>query len=140
MPRFVTHLESAIDGTRLDADQLQTLHAGRPLWVKYDLPAIRSRIDRDIFATREPSMFRFRELLPVGDIIPPVTLGEGSSPLLDCPRLGQQMGLENLYIKDESQLPTGSFKSRGLSMAITMAKHFGVEKVDVAPIPALAGD
>lgn len=131
MPRFVTHLESAIDGTRLDPDQLQTMHADRPLWVKYDLPAIGSKIDRDIFASRDPSMFRFRELLPVGDIIPPVSLGEGSSPLLRCPRLGKQMGLENLYVKDESQLPTGSFKSRGLSMAITMAKHFGVEKVAI---------
>ncbi|MDG2013562.1 MAG: threonine synthase [Pirellulaceae bacterium] len=131
MPRFVTHLESAMDGTHLDANQLQTLHAGRPLWVKYDLPAIASAVDRDVFATRESSMFRYRELLPVGDVIEPVSLGEGNSPLLPCPRLGKQMGLENLYIKDESQLPTGSFKSRGLSMAVTMAKHFGVEKLAI---------
>ncbi len=76
-------------------------------------------------------MFRYRELLPVGDVIQPVSLGEGNSPLLPCPRLGKQMGLENLFIKDESQLPTGSFKSRGLSMAVTMAKHFGVEKLAI---------
>ncbi|MDG1807867.1 MAG: threonine synthase [Pirellulaceae bacterium] len=131
MPRFVTHLESALDGTHLDANQLQTLHAGRPLWVKYDLPAIAAAVDRDIFATRDSSMFRYRELLPVGDVIQPVSLGEGNSPLLPCPRLGKQMGLENLFIKDESQLPTGSFKSRGLSMAVTMAKHFGVEKLAI---------
>lgn len=131
MPRFVSHLESAIDGTCFDADTLQTLHEGRPLWVKYDLDAVRSSVDRDAFATRNSWMYRYRELLPVGDEIEPVSLGEGNSPLLRCPHLGNQFGLNNLFIKDESQLPTGSFKSRGLSMAITMAKHFGVENVAI---------
>lgn len=131
MPRFVTHLESAIDGTELDANSIQTLHAGRPLWVKYDLPAIAAAVDRDAFAKRDTSMFRYRELLPVGDEIEPVSLGEGDSPLLKCDRLGKQFGLKNLFVKDESQLPTGSFKSRGLSMAITMAKHFGVNRVAI---------
>ncbi len=131
MPRFVTHLEAAIDGTHLDADSLQTMHAGRPLWVKYDLKAIGSAVDRDAFAHRDTSMFRYRELLPVGDVIQPVSLGEGSSPLLHCPRLGHELGLPHLYVKDESQLPTGSFKSRGLAMAITMAKHFGVRRVAI---------
>ena len=131
MPRFVSHLESAIDGTRFDRDSLQTMHEGRPLWVKYDLDAIGNTIDREVFGCRSPGMFRFRELLPVGDEIQPVSLGEGDSPLLRCDRLGQQLGLNNLFIKDESQLPTGSFKSRGLSMAITMAKHFGIKEVAI---------
>lgn len=131
MARFVTHLESAIDGTHFDHNTLQTMHEGRPLWVKYDLAAIGACTDRDAFANRESSMFRFRELLPVGDEIEPVSLGEGNSPLLNCPRLGKEMGLNKLFVKDESQLPTGSFKSRGLSMAMTMAKHFGVTRVAI---------
>ncbi len=131
MARFVTHLESAIDGTHFDHNTLQTMHEGRPLWVKYDLAAIGACTDRDAFANRESSMFRFRELLPIGDEIEPVSLGEGNSPLLSCPRLGKEMGLNNLFVKDESQLPTGSFKSRGLSMAVTMAKHFGVTRVAI---------
>ena len=131
MARFVTHLESAIDGTKFDADKIQTLHEGRPLWVKYDLDAIGAAVDRDAFATRENSMYRYRELLPVGDEIEPVSLGEGNSPILRCDRLGEQFGLKNLFIKDESQLPTGSFKSRGLSMAVTMAKHFGVKNLAI---------
>jgi len=131
MARFVSHLESALDGTRFDANTVQTLHEGRPLWVKYDLEAIGAAIDRDVFATRDPWMYRYRELLPVGDEIAPVSLGEGTSPVLRCDRLGKQFGLKNLFIKDESQLPTGSFKSRGLSMAITMARHFGIENVAI---------
>ncbi len=128
---FVSHLESAIDGTRLDAHTLQTMHADRPLWVRYDLDAIRSKIDRDELAARDVSMYRYHELLPTGYDIEPVSLGEGLSPLLHCETLGQQYGLHHLFVKDESQLPTGSFKSRGLSMAITMAKHFGVERVAI---------
>ncbi len=131
LKRWVTHLESAIDGTLLDANQLQTMHAGRPLWVRYDLPAIADQVDRNQLVTRDPCMYRFRELLPVGEQISPVSLGEGDTPLLHCPRLGREFGLSHLYIKDESQLPTGSFKSRGLSMALTMARHFGVTRVAI---------
>lgn len=130
MPSFVTHLESAIDGTHLPADRVQTLHKDRPLWVRYDLAAVADAMSKDVVASRENSMWRYRELLPVpkGE---EVTLGEGMSPLLPCPRLGQQLGLEDLWIKDESQLPTGSFKSRGLAMAISMANHFGIQRVAI---------
>ena len=130
MKSFVTHLESAIDQTHLPADQIQTLHADRPLWVRYDLPAIGRQMTKEGVKSRENSMWRYRELLPVpaGE---EVTLGEGMSPLLRCPKLGQQLGLQNLWIKDESQLPTGSFKSRGLAMAISMAKHFGIPRVAI---------
>src|SRR5690606_3902001 len=113
MQNFITHLEAAIDGTRLPADRLQTLHDGRPLWVRYDLPAIARSVSKDALRDREPTMWRYRELLP----IPPdgrlVTLGEGMTPLLPCPRLGREFDLSDVWIKDESQLPTGSFKSRG---------------------------
>jgi threonine synthase len=129
MARFVTHLESAIDGTQLPADEPATLHKDRPLWVRYDLDAVGEHLTKESLRDREPTMWRYRELLPVGTEQFEVTLGEGMSPMLKCPRLGERLGMQNLWIKDESQLPTGSFKSRGLAMAITMANHFGIKRV-----------
>ena len=131
MPCFVTHLEGGIDGARLPADRLQTLHKDRPLLVRYDLDSIAQAVDRQTVARREPTMWRYRELLPPPDGAQIVSLGEGMTPLLRCDRLGAKFGLENLWIKDESQLPTGSFKSRGLAMAITMARHFGIRRVAI---------
>ncbi len=131
MPSFVTHLESAIDGTRLEARTLQTTHAGRPLWVRYDLDAIRSSVARSELAVRPPSMWRYRELLPFEEPEHLVTLGEATTPLLPCPRLGERLGLSQLFIKDESRLPTGSFKARGMTMAVTMAKSLGVKRFAV---------
>ncbi len=131
MKSFVTHLESAIDGTKLPHDRVQTLHEGRPLWVRYDLEAIARAVTPETIAKREPTLWRYRELLPLPLDEQPVSLGEGMSPLLPAPRLGQSLGLRNLWIKDESQLPTGSFKSRGLCMAISMAKHFGITRVAI---------
>jgi threonine synthase len=128
---FVTHLEAAIDGTRLQHDTLQTLHEGRPLWVRYDLEAVGAAITRDVVAGRAPTMWRYRELLPVSDVTKIASLGEGMSPLLRCERLGAALGLSDLWVKDESQLPTGSFKSRGLSMAISRANEFGVRRVAI---------
>ncbi|MBM4074816.1 MAG: threonine synthase [Planctomycetes bacterium] len=126
---FVTHLESAIDGTRLDPNQLQTLHKDRPLWVRYDLDAASRSLTKADLRDREQTMWRYRELLPVPHDAQPVSLGERMTPMLPCSRLAHRFGLHNVWIKDESQLPTGSFKSRGLAMAITMAKHFGVTQV-----------
>ncbi len=131
MATFVTHLESAIDGTILPADRPQTLHAGRPLWVRYDLEAVGKAVRRDDLIGREPTLWRYRELLPVADDCHIVSLGEGMSPLLPCPRLGERLNLKHLWIKDESQLPTGSFKSRGLCMAITMCRQFGIQRVAI---------
>jgi threonine synthase len=128
---FVTHLESALDGTRLEAGRVHTVHAGRPLWVRYDLPAIRKTLRPNDFVNRMPSLWRYRELLPLPLGAEPVTLGEGMTPLLPCPRLGKEMGLERLWIKDESQLPTGSFKSRGMTTAVSMAKHFGLRRLAI---------
>ncbi|MBW3596739.1 MAG: threonine synthase [Planctomycetes bacterium] len=129
MPRFVTHLESALDGTRLTADRPQTMHRDRPLWVRYGLDAVRGAMSKESVAVRPPTMWRYRELLPLDFDLQPVTLGEGMSPVLKCERLGAELGLSNLWIKDESQLPTGSFKSRGLGMAISMARQFGIRRV-----------
>ena len=122
MTSYVTHLESAIDGTHLPAHTIQTMHADRPLWVKYDLDAIGKVLTKDMLKDREPTLWRYRELLPPRDDANIVSLGEGMSPMLSTPRLGSAFGLNDLWIKDESQLPTGSFKSRGQTAAITMAK------------------
>ena len=128
---YVTHLEAAIDGTRLPHDQLQTLHEGRPLWVRYDLEAVGAAMTKGAVAGREPTMWRYRELLPVEDDSKIASLGEGMTPLLKCERLGAALGLNDLWVKDESQLPTGSFKSRGLAMAISRANELGVKRVAI---------
>jgi threonine synthase len=129
MTHCVSHLEGAIDGTYLPFGHLAGLHAGRPIVVRYDLDAVRRAVTPADIAGRPPTLWRYRELLPLPSNVEPVTLGEGMSPLLPCPRLGRQLGLPNLYVKDESQLPTGSFKSRGMTAAVSMAKWLGVKRV-----------
>ena len=135
---FVTHLEAAIDGTRLHAHTIQTLHEGRPLWVRYDLDAVRDATSRDDLADRPPTMWRYRELLPVRNEANIVSLDETMTPLMHCPRLGARLGMSNLLMKDESRLPTGSFKARGMAMAISMAKELGLTRV-AAPTAGNAG-
>src|SRR5262245_40903683 len=128
---FVTHLESALDGTRFEAGRVHTVHQGRPLWVRYDLAAVRAAVTPADLAARPPSLWRYRELLPLPAGAEPVTLGEGMTPLLPCPRLGRELGLARLLIKDESQLPTASFKSRGMTMAVSMARFFGLKRLAI---------
>lgn len=135
---FVTHLEGAIDGAHLPARTLQSTHEGRPIVVRYDLEKIKRSIDRDALAQRASGMWRYRELLPLEDSDERVSLGETETPLLDCPRLAAAMGVERLLVKDESHLPTGSFKSRGMAVAISMAKALGVKAV-AAPTAGNAG-
>jgi threonine synthase len=129
MNTFVSHLEAAIDGTRLPFGQLHGLHADRPIWVRYHLDKIRDAVTPADIATRPPNLWRYRELLPLPLDADPVTLGEGMTPLLKCDRLGGQLGLQHLWVKDESQLPTGSFKSRGQTMCVSLAKWLGVKRV-----------
>jgi threonine synthase len=129
MTHFVSHLEAAIDGTVLPFGQLANLHNGRPIWVRYDLQKIAARVTTAEIATRAPNLWRYRELLPLPLEVEPTTLGEGMTPLLACPRLGKQLGLTQLFVKDESQLPTGSFKSRGMTAAISVVKWLGVRRV-----------
>lgn len=133
MPSYVTHLESAIEPeTSLDHRILQTTHADRPLLVRYDLNAVRAAVSRDKIAKRDPTIWRYRELLPVEDDANIFSLGEGMSPIIHARELGKRMGgLTNLFIKDESQLPTGSFKARGLCMAISRAKELGAKRVAI---------
>jgi len=135
---FVTHLEAAIDGTTLPARTLQTVHEGRPLWVRYDLDAVASAVSRDDLAERPHTMWRLRELLPVERDEDIVSLEETATPLVETPRLGEAIGLPNLAVKDESRLPTGSFKSRGMAMAVSMARSLGVKRL-AAPTAGNAG-
>lgn len=129
MSNYVTHLESTADGSTLAAGTLQTVHQGRPLLVRYDLDAVAANFEKATLAAREPDLWRYQEMLPLRDQGMRVSLGEGMTPLLACPRLGAEFGMPNLYIKDESQLPTGSFKSRGMAMAVSVAKELGVTRV-----------
>lgn len=128
---FVTHLESALDGTRFPPGKIYTVHEGRPLWVRYDHGAVRKALKPEQLRDRPPSLWRYRELLPLPADAEPVTLGEGMTPILPCPRLGKAMGLDRLSIKDESQLPTGSFKSRGMTTAVSLAKHLGIKRLAI---------
>ncbi|MFQ5807783.1 MAG: threonine synthase [Phycisphaerae bacterium] len=138
MMSFVTHLESAIDGTKLPADRVQTMHNERPLWVRYDLAAIRDALRPADLASRPSTLWRYREMLPVANDEAIVSLGEGMTPLLAARRLGRELGLTDLWIKDEAQLPTASFKSRGMAMAVSMAKQFGLKRL-AAPTAGNAG-
>ena len=135
---YVTHLEAAIDGTVLPAATVQTTHEGRPLWVRYDLEAIAASVDRDALRDRPDGMWRYAELLPLEDDAGRVSLGEPQTPLLQAPRLARHLGLRELLIKDESRLPTGSFKARGMAMAVSMAKELGLGRL-AAPTAGNAG-
>ena len=130
MTKFITHFESAIEpNVRLPANQIQTMHKGRPLWARYDLDAVAASMTKDVLSSRPNTPWRYRELLPIGNSISPVSLNESMSPVIRCPQLAAKMGISDLWIKDEGQLPTCSFKSRGLSLAVTMARHFGIKRI-----------
>jgi threonine synthase len=125
---FVTHLECSLTGEIYPAGEVHNLsRAGRPLLVRYDLDRVRSALSRETLAARRPGMWKWRELLPLPDGAEPVSLGEIETPLLPLSRLSQRAGVNSLLVKDEGRLPTGSFKARGLAMAVSMARHFGIE-------------
>ncbi|MFN4090549.1 MAG: threonine synthase [Alphaproteobacteria bacterium] len=127
---FVTHLECSYTRERYEADRLHNLSAaGKPLLVRYDLDAVGRTLTRDVLARRAPTMWKWRELLPVRNVENVVTLGEWETPLLGCPRIEKSTGAAGLLVKDEGRLPTGSFKARGLVMAVCMAKELGVTRM-----------
>jgi threonine synthase len=126
---FVTHLECSATGERYPADQLHNLSdAGKPLLVRYDLPAIAAAVDRDDLAERAPDLWRYREFLPVRPEHV-VSLGETMTPLIELETSAARLGGGRLIVKDEGRLPTGSFKARGLVMAVSMAKQLGVTRL-----------
>jgi threonine synthase len=130
---FVSHLECAACCQRHEAGRLWNLcqSCSKPLLVRYDLERAAASVDRFSLDVRRSGMWRYRALLPVSSDENIVSLGEGWTPTLHAPRLGDSLGLRSLYIKDESVNPTQSFKARGMSAAVTMAKELGVTKVAV---------
>src|SRR6266849_5633069 len=137
----VTHLECAACGLRHEARRLHNLctHCGKPLLVRYDLKRAAASLTKESLAGREPDLWRYREVLPVEQDENIVTLGEGFTPLVHASRLGAQMGLGRLFIKDEGQNPTQSFKTRGIAAAVSMAKELGSQKLAVPSTGNAAG-
>lgn len=126
-PTFVTHLECSMTGKTYPADTIQGLsEVGRPLLVRYDLDALGKAISKEELATRlEGGFWRYREFLPVRKSENAVALGEVMTPLIDLPQLSAELG-GKIIVKDEGRLPTGSFKARGLALAVSMAKELGL--------------
>src|SRR5262249_35299026 len=117
---------------RFSVSQLVNLCAcGSSLLVQYDLKTTSTALSKSALQGRVPTLWRYRELLPLQDDANLVSLGEGFTPLIDARTLDQQLGLQRLWIKDEAQNPTGSFKDRGLSLAISRAKELGVKKLAI---------
>jgi threonine synthase len=127
---FATHLECSATGARYPADEIRGLSdAGKPLLVRYDLDAIRRAVKRETFTARAGGFWKYREFLPVRKNADVVSLGEVMTPIVELPLLARRAGATRLLVKDEGRLPTGSFKARGLALAVAMAKAFGVRSM-----------
>ena len=130
---FLTHLECTSCGLRHEWSQLQNLCTAcqKPLFPIYDLAAVGRTLARESLATREKSLWRYREVLPLPLDVEPISLGEGGTPLLRAARFGARVVVTELWVKDEAQNPTQSFKARGMAVAVSMAKHLGATKLAV---------
>lgn len=127
---FVTHLECSETGEHYPADQVHGLsRAEKPLLVRYDLAGVRAALSKATIAGRPRDLWRWRELLPVRRATDIVSLGEHDTPLVPLAKLGAQHGAAAPMVKDEGRLPTGSFKARGLVMAVSMAKALGIKRI-----------
>jgi len=138
----ITHLECANCRTNYEARTLQNLciECGKPLLVRYDLAKASETLTKDSLKNREDNLWRYREVLPVENVENVVSFGEGWTPLLKTERLAETLSIKlNLFIKDESQNPTQSFKARGMSAAVSMAKELGATKLAVPSAGNAAG-
>jgi threonine synthase len=127
-PSFVTHLECAYTGERHNADEVHNLSpAGKPLLVRYDLAGVRKALNKETLASRPGDLWRYRELLPVRRASDIVSLGEAVTPIVPLAKTAARLGAGAILVKDEGRLPTGSFKARGLVMAVSMAKALGIK-------------
>lgn len=138
---FLTDLQCSYCDERYDADTLRNLcpSCGKPLFARYDLVGAKSRLDRDEIQSRPEDLWRYRELLPIRDTRNILNLGEGFTPLVHATRLESELGFHSLYIKDEGLNPTGSFKARGLSLAVSKAKELGVRALSIPSAGNAAG-
>jgi threonine synthase len=131
MHSYLTHLECTACGRRHDADQLHNTctACGKVLYARYDLDALRGKVTKELVAARAKGLWRWHELLPVRSPQHIVTLGEGDTPLLEASQLGALIGSTNLWVKEEGPNPTGSFKARGVAVAISRARELGVRVI-----------
>jgi threonine synthase len=126
-PTFVTHLECAFTGERHVADEVHNLsRAGKPLLVRYDLAGVAKALSKEALARRPADLWRYRELLPVRSVHDIVSLGEAVTPIVPLAKTAAKLGGAEILVKDEGRLPTGSFKARGLVMAVSMGKALGI--------------
>src|SRR2546426_5031312 len=126
----VTHLECGRCGRQFEPGKVYNLcDCGSPLLVRYDLGQAARTLSRDRMSCRPANLWRYREVLPVARESSIVCLGEGFTPLIHAQRLGEKLGLPNLHLKDESANPTGSFKARGLAVAVSMARELGIRRL-----------
>ncbi len=137
---YLSHLQCSGCGKEYSHKEIHTFcsECQSPLLSIYDLMRIRQQVDRDEISHRQKGMWRWHELLPVLNIENQIFLGEGDTPLLSLPHLENELGLSHLYVKDESSNPTGTFKARGLAVAVSKAKELGIEKV-IIPTAGNAG-
>jgi threonine synthase len=138
---YMTHIECSMCDQKLGVEHLWNLcpDCGKPLMVRYDLDAARKVITPNMISQREENLWRYRELLPVCDRKYVLCLGEGFTPLIKAKRLGQVEGFSNLYLKDEGVNPTGSFKARGLGVAVSRACELGVQSLSIPSAGNAAG-
>lgn len=131
MTSYLSHLECSACGQTYEADELQTVcpSCGKVLLARYDLSHARAAVRPDDLTSRTASLWRYAEILPVRDSSNVVTLGEGYTPLLPAPRLGRSLGCRRLLVKDEGLNPTGSFKARGMAVAVSRAKELGARRL-----------
>ncbi|MEX2599707.1 MAG: pyridoxal-phosphate dependent enzyme, partial [Dehalococcoidia bacterium] len=141
MKSFLSHLECTATGETFSADEPHTLspNAQKVLYPRYDLEAAKAAIDPNDFAKRPSNMWRFFELMPLRDESKVVTMGEGVTPMLRARRLEKTLDAKTLFIKDEGVNPTGSFKARGLSAAVSKANELGLRRLTVPSAGNAAG-
>ena len=141
MPSSITHLECSLCGVSYNPREPMRLcpDDGKPLLARYDLAAAAKTMRPESMSARQPDMWRYGEVMPVENPDSVITLGEGFTPLMNARRLGEALGMNALYIKDEGVNPTGSFKARGLSAAVSMAHQLGQMKLTMPSAGNAAG-
>ena len=125
-----SHLECTGTGERFSSEELSTLSpTGKPLFVRYDLEALRTRFQPELLSGRSADLWRYEEILPVRDRSCQLRLGEGWTPMIEAPSIADRLGVARIWIKDEGQNPTDSFKARGLALAVSRAKELGATEI-----------
>ena len=137
----IAYLECTLTGERFDASNPHRTNPanGKPLFARYDLDKAKATLTKDSLADRPRNMWRYREVMPVIDDTNIITLGEGGTPLIGADRLAAELGMQNVYIKDEGVNPTGSFKARGLGAAVSKAKELGQMRLTMPSAGNAAG-